>query len=222
MPLANTPTSSHGHAMRSEADVKVLAKSFYIDPDYDWVLPSEVVLLSHSAGVFQTEKFPDMALVKQMETPGGSSLDKPVVFIEFKAPGLHLVHNGWNSALNHYDVSQDWVRMTKQWKCRRLILMNEKMAWYFYITVVDFKDPDRLIYCVSAEVPFLALSTVSVCSSLEHQIPGTAHTTIASQPSSLIGPRNTSKGPDHQQNPDILGTAIMIVPSGIFKYPWVP
>jgi hypothetical protein len=93
-----------------------------------------------------------MALVKRTETPGGFSLDKPVVFTEFKAPGLHLVHNGGNSALNHYDVSQDRVRTTKQlrkyatqWKCRRLILMNEKMAWYFYIIVVDFKDPDCLI-----------------------------------------------------------------------------
>jgi hypothetical protein len=154
--------------------------------NYDWVLPSEVVLPSHSAGVFQDENIPDTALVKRMETPGGSSLDKQVVLIEFKASGLHLVHNGRNSALNHYDVSQDWVRMTKRWKCRRLILMNEKMAWYFYITAVDFKDPDFLIYCVSAEAPSLALSTVSVYSSLEHQVPDTTHTTIASRPSEAL------------------------------------
>jgi hypothetical protein len=66
--------------------------------DYDWVQPSEVVPPSPSTGVFQDQNVPDIVLVKWMETPGGSSLDKPVV-IEFKAPGLHLVHNGRNSAL---------------------------------------------------------------------------------------------------------------------------
>jgi hypothetical protein len=75
--------------------------------------------------------------------------------------------------------------------------MNENMAWYLHITsVVDYKDPDCLIYCVSAEAPPLAFSTESECSLLENQVPDTAHTTTASRSSSLMGPQNTSKYPD--------------------------
>ncbi|KAF8533610.1 hypothetical protein BDD12DRAFT_898414 [Trichophaea hybrida] len=73
---------------------------------------------------------------------------------------------------------------------RRWILIDESMAWYIYITVVDFKDPDFLIYFVS--------------------VLDTAPTTTASLPSSPIGPHNTSIGPDM----DTLRTAITLTQLG--------
>ncbi|KAF8538302.1 hypothetical protein BDD12DRAFT_843159 [Trichophaea hybrida] len=197
-PLPSSLPLHHGHAMRSEADVRVFANSFYIDPvrpvllemlpdqnsrTYDWRFPSEVNLPSStSASSISDSSIPDMALSQRTAMPTRSmDTDRPVVLIEFKAP--HMVYNSRNEALKRRDMSPDWKAMTKQlrkystaWKCRRLILMDERMAWFFYLGARLFGDPESEIYYTYAEAPG----------------PATAATSPSTPPTPPYGPKSSS------------------------------
>jgi len=186
-PLPASLPHDYGHAMRNEADVRVFANSFYIDPvrpillemlpdqhtrSFDWRFPSEISL--PSSIVESGSSVPDMALSRRTDIPTSSTNnDKPVVLIEFKAP--HLVYNCRTAALQRKDISPDWTKMTKQLRkysaelrCRRIILMDERMAWFFYLSAPHFGDPDGDIYYVCAEAPDGIETTPHPISPLEH------------------------------------------------------
>jgi len=87
-----------------------------------------------------------------------STIGLLVIVIEFKDP--HLVYGVRDSGFHRNDVSPDSIAMTKHlrsyaavWKCRKLILMEEMMAWFFYITGADLRDPNSRIRCISATAP---------------------------------------------------------------------
>jgi hypothetical protein len=172
--------------MRSEADVRVFATSLQVDPvrpvllemlpdaearDYNWVIFSEVTAPPQSS-LDEDSSVPDMALMRRVgATTGTGTVDHPVILIEFKAP--LLVYGARHSALNRSDASPDWIAMTKQlrkyavvWNCRRLILMDEKMVWFFYIPGANLKDPNSHMYCISAKAP-----SPSATSTLGHSPP---------------------------------------------------
>ncbi|KAF8242932.1 hypothetical protein K440DRAFT_638123 [Wilcoxina mikolae CBS 423.85] len=111
-PLPSSLPLHNSHAMRSKADERVFANSFYIDPvrpvllemlpdqnsrTYDWRFPSEVNLPpSTSASSMSDSSTPDMALSQRTAMPTRSmDTDRPFVLIEVKAP--HLSQRGFKT-----------------------------------------------------------------------------------------------------------------------------
>lgn len=193
-PAPRSLPGKHGHAMRNEADVRTFANSLYIDPAkavmlemlpdapdraYDWVIQSEAMPPPSLA--VEIQSIPDMALAKRMRY--ASSLhdqverDLPVVLIEFKSPSVVFLAR--NSAQSYRDESPDWKAMTKQlrkyavlWNCRRLVLMDERLACFFYLPAADLMDPNQEIHFLSAEAPSTVDSPSLTASPLGPQVTG--------------------------------------------------
>lgn len=187
-PAPRSLPGKHGHAMRNEADVRTFANSLYIDPakavmlemlpdaphrTYDWVIQSEA-MPPPSVSV-EIQSIPDMALAKRVRfvsaLHGLVERDLPVLLIEFKSPSV--VSLARNSAQRHRDQSPDWKAMTKQlrkyavlWNCRRLVLMDERLACFFYLPAQDLMDPNQTIHFLSADAPPPFSVTSSIALSL--------------------------------------------------------
>lgn len=183
-PSPRSLPDNHGHAMRNEADVRTFANSLYIDPakavmlemlpdathrTYDWVFLSEA--MPPPTLSVEIQSIPGMALAKRIphlnSTHSQVDCDLPVLLIEFKAPSVVFLAR--NLAQSHGDESPDWKAMTKQlrkyavlWKCRCLILMNERLACFFYPPAADLMDPNQSIHYLSTEAPVVGIdSTLS-------------------------------------------------------------
>jgi len=120
-----------------------------------------------------------------------STFDLLVIVIEFKAP--HLVYGVRDSGFHRNDVSPDSIAMTKRlqtyaalWKCPKLILMDEMMTWFFYITGAHLRDPNSRIHCICATAPSPA-ATLTVR-------PSPSITPASSTPPSVSHFRRPSKG----------------------------
>ena len=151
-----------GGSMNNEADVRAFTSAMMVDavrpvipemlpePAYrpfDWVIMIErPIQYSTSAGHRAT---PDMSFCRRYRSGAGST-DIPDVLIELKGPSM--VWGASGSANPAHDQSDNWIRMTKQLRkyatysrCRRIVLMDERCAFFFYLTGADEKQVIRYI-----------------------------------------------------------------------------
>ncbi|KAA8912091.1 hypothetical protein FN846DRAFT_903824 [Sphaerosporella brunnea] len=138
--------------------------------NYDWVVLKEARPLVPLPKGVSSQSVPDLVLAKrnmafsEVHTPGkcnGTATitsQLPVLLMELKGPDV--VYTARRSVQTHSTTSPDWTHITKQlqkyavlWRCRRIVLMDQRMAFFFYLQGPDLADPDYDILWVSAEAP---------------------------------------------------------------------
>ncbi|KAA8914083.1 hypothetical protein FN846DRAFT_886209 [Sphaerosporella brunnea] len=143
------------------------------EPDvrnYDWVVLNEARPPVPLRKGVPWQPAPQLVLAKrymgssEVEIPGKSTgtaaitSQLPVLLIQLKGPDV--VYAARRSIQTHSTTSPDWIHITKQlrkyavlWRCRRIVLMDQRTAFFFYLQAPDPADPNYDVLCVSAEAP---------------------------------------------------------------------
>ncbi|KAA8892906.1 hypothetical protein FN846DRAFT_914701 [Sphaerosporella brunnea] len=180
-PASSALPSGRGYSMLNEADVRAVVNTLYLEPvwsvwmemlperdvrNYDWVVLNEACPLVPLPKGVSSQSVPDLVLAKRnMASSEGKSngtatitSQLPVLLMELKGPDV--VYTARRSVHTHSTTSPDWTHITKQlrkyavlWRCRRIVLMDQRMAFFFYLQRLDLADPNYDILWVSAEAP---------------------------------------------------------------------
>jgi hypothetical protein len=162
-PLPMNVPESGGYSMRNEADVRQFADTFIVSSvravmlqmlptpegrSYNLEILSEARLgLSNSSNLATV----DVAICTVEE----GSPPKPLIMLEYKAP--HVITQASVGLFRNSDLSEDWIKVTRQLrkyvavsKCRHVICMDEKSAFYFAFPV-DLSSPNEAVEYLFAQ-----------------------------------------------------------------------